>query len=117
MQDVIKHLPAVIYEYAVHPNGEKRFNYVSSNSQKILGLNADAIMRDEDEMYSIVHEEDLLYLKDTALQSREEGVEWHWQGRVRVNGKVKWVEFRSNHEVQPDGVILRRGIIQDITER
>jgi PAS domain S-box-containing protein len=117
MQDVIKHLPAVIYEYAVYPNGEKRFNYVSSNSQKILGVNADAIMRDEDEMYSIVHEEDLLYLKDTALQSREEGVEWHWQGRVRVNGNVKWVEFRSNHEVQPDGVILRRGIIQDITER
>jgi PAS domain S-box-containing protein len=117
MQDVIKHLPAVIYEYAVHPNGEKRFNYVSSNSQRILGLNADAIMRDEDEIYSIVHEEDLLYLKDTALQSREEGVEWHWQGRVKVNGKVKWVEFRSNHEVQEDGVILRRGIIQDITQR
>jgi PAS domain S-box-containing protein len=117
MQDVIKHLPAVIYEYAVHPNGEKRFNYVSPNSQRILGLTAQAIMADENEMYSIVHEEDLLYLKDTALQSREEGGEWHWQGRVRVNGSVKWVEFRSNHEVQPDGVILRRGIIQDITER
>lgn len=117
MQDVIKHLPAVIYEYAVHPNGEKRFNYVSPNSQRILGLSADAITKDENEMYSIVHEEDLLYLKDTALQSREEGVEWHWQGRVKVNGKVKWVEFRSNHEVQPNGVIIRRGIIQDITER
>lgn len=117
MQDVIKHLPAVIYEYAVYPNGEKRFEFVSANSKKILGLDPDAIMRDENEMYSIVHEEDLLYLKDTALQSREEGVEWHWQGRVRVNGKVKWVEFRSNHEVLSDGVILRRGIIQDITER
>lgn len=117
MQDVIKHLPAVIYEYAVHPNGNKRFNYISPNSQSILGLSADAIMRDQEVIYSIVHEEDLVYLKDSALQSREEGVEWHWQGRVNVNGKIKWVEFRSNHEVQPDGVILRRGIIQDITER
>lgn len=117
MQDVIKHLPAVIYEYAVHPNGNTRFNYISPNSQSILGLSADAIMRDQEVIYSIVHEEDLVYLKDSALQSREEGVEWHWQGRVNVNGKIKWVEFRSNHEVQPDGVILRRGIIQDITER
>ncbi|HEY0742886.1 MAG TPA: PAS domain S-box protein [Chryseosolibacter sp.] len=117
MQDVIKHLPAVIYEYAVHPNGKRRFNYVSPNSQYILGVSAEAIMRDEEVMYSIVHGEDLHYLKDTALQSREEGIEWHWQGRVNVDGKIKWVEFRSNHEVQPDGVILRRGIIQDITER
>ncbi len=117
MQDVIKHLPAVIYEYAVYPNGDKRFKYVSPNCEIILGLNAENIMKDENEMYSIIHEDDLVYLKDTARQSREEGVEWHWQGRVKVNGRVKWVEFRSNHEVQPDGVILRRGIIQDITER
>jgi PAS domain S-box-containing protein len=30
---------------------------------------------------------------------------------------IKWVEFRSNHELRSDGVIIRRGIIQDITER
>lgn len=117
MEDFVKHLPAVIYEYAVHPNGDKRFNYISPNCQNILGLSAQTIMQDHTVIYHIVHEEDLPYLKDTAIESRESGTEWHWQGRVRVNDKVKWVEFRSNHELCEDGTILRRGIIQDITER
>ncbi len=117
MQDVIKHLPAVIYEYAIHPNGDKRFNYVSPNSCNILGLDAADIMADHNRLYAIVHPEDLPYLKDTSFQSHEHGLEWHWRGRVKVGEKVKWVEFRSNHEVEEGGVILRRGIIQDVTDK
>jgi PAS domain S-box-containing protein len=117
MEDFVKHLPAVIYEYAIHPNGDKRFNYISSNCQTILGLSADAILQDYTALDGIIHEEDLPYLKDTAVESRENASEWHWQGRVRVNDRIKWVEFRSNHEICKDGTILRRGIIQDITER
>lgn len=117
MQDVLKHLPAVIYEYAIHPDGKKHFTFVSANSKSILGLDAALIMADHNNLYNIVHEEDLPYLKDTSYQSHDEGSEWHWRGRVKVNDQIKWLEFRSNHEQQPDGTILRRGIIQDITER
>jgi PAS domain S-box-containing protein len=117
MQDLVKHLPAVIYEYAIHADGRKCFTYVSPNSETILGIGAEAMMRDHTLIESIVHEEDLVYFKDTALESRENQSEWHWQGRVRVNGNVKWVEFRSSHDLKEDRTILRRGIIQDITER
>lgn len=117
MQDVIKHLPAVIYEYAIHPSGEKRFNYISPNSENILGLKPESILADPKALYDIVHEDDLPYLKDSSHESFQNQAEWHWQGRVYVDGEVKWVEFRSNHEKSPSGVALRRGIIQDITER
>jgi PAS domain S-box-containing protein len=117
MQDVIKHLPAVIYEYAIHPNGEKRFNYVSPNSETILGLKAETILADLNSLYAIVHPEDLPYLKDSSNDSFLNQTEWHWQGRLYVDNKLKWVEFRSNHEKLKNGVALRRGIIQDITER
>jgi PAS domain S-box-containing protein len=117
MQDLIKHLPAVIYEYAIHPDGVKRFNYISPACESILGIKADDVMRDFRVLDSIIHDEDIHLLKDSAIESREKAAEWHWQGRVNVRGEVKWVEFRSNHELRDDGVIIRRGIIQDITER
>jgi PAS domain S-box-containing protein len=117
MQDLVKHLPAVIYEYAIHADGEKCFTYISPNSETILGISAEAIMMDHTLVESIVHEEDIPSLRDTALESREKEKELHWQGRVRVNGNVKWVEFRSSPELKDDGTIVSRGIIQDITAR
>jgi PAS domain S-box-containing protein len=117
MQDLFKHLPAVIYEYLVYPDGSKGFQYISDACESILDLKAEDVKRDYRILDAIIHEEDLPYLKETATESRDRGEEWHWQGRVRVRGIIKWVEFRSNHEVEPGGIIRRRGIIQDITER
>lgn len=117
MHDFVSLLPAVLYEYAIFKDGRKSFQYVSSNSKTILGLSAEAIMQDYKLLDSIIHEDDLPYLKDTAIESHQNQDEWHWQGRIVVDSKVKWVEFRSNHELKSDGTIIRRGIIQDITTR
>jgi len=115
--DLFKHLPAVIYEYEIHPDGARGFKYFSDSSEAILGLKAADVIRDYRVLDNIIHEEDLPYLKDTAIESHTRAAEWHWQGRVLVHGRVRWLEFRSNHEITEDGIIRRRGIIQDITER
>lgn len=118
MQDIIQHLPAVIYEYAIHPNGKRCFNYVSPNCQNILGVDHHDVLKNEDNLYEIIFADDLHSLRDSSWRSESNSAEWNWQGRVKVNGKIKWVEFRSNHaEKDSHGVIIRRGIIQDITER
>jgi PAS domain S-box-containing protein len=117
MQDLFKHLPAVIYEYVIQKDGSKGFNYMSDACETILGIKSSDVLKDYRTLDNIIHEEDLPYMKDTAIQSRDKAAEWHWQGRVKVNGLIKWVDFRSNHEVQADGSIIRRGIIQDITAK
>src|SRR5687768_7268113 len=98
MQDLIQHLPAVIYEYAIHPDGKRCFNYISPNCQTILGVDHREIIKDENYLYSIIFEDDLQSLKDTSFKSENNSAEWNWQGRVRANGRIKWVEFRSNHD-------------------
>jgi PAS domain S-box-containing protein len=117
MTDLIRHLPAVIYEYAIYPDGLRCFRYVSPSSEIILGLKPELILADERVMDSIVDSRDLPGLQATTIESEQKGKDWNWQGRFVVEGKVKWVEIRSNHERTDDGVILRRGLIQDITER
>lgn len=115
--DFVKHLPAVIYEYAICPFGTRRFEYVSPNSESILGVRAEDIIEDHRLLDSIIHEEDLPFLKATATESHKNQDELYWLGRIIVNEKIRWVEFRSSHELKNDGTIIRRGIIQDITER
>jgi PAS domain S-box-containing protein len=117
MTDLIRHLPAIIYEYAIHPEGRRCFNYISPNVEGILGLTPEAIMQNANVMDSVVHPEDFANFIETSRESEVHAREWNWQGRFVVNDKVKWVEIRSNHELRTDGTILRRGLIQDITER
>jgi len=117
MQDLIRHLPAVIYEYSIHPDGTRCFDFISEACNSILGLKSSDVMRDATLMDRIVHEEDAADLSATSTRAEQAGSEWNWQGRMNVRGKVKWVEIRSNHTLNADGSILRRGIIQDITER
>lgn len=117
MQDLFKHLPAVFYEYVVYPDGRKGFNYLSEACEVILGLKPEDVILDDSLMYSIVHQDDVAHLKETSDLSLRNSAEWNWQGRVQVNGRIKWLEFRSSHSLQKDGIVFRRGIIQDITER
>jgi len=117
MQDVIRHLPAVIYEFAIYPNGQKKFHYFSPNCQEILGISQEAVLANSDALYGIIFEEDLPALIDSSSESQLNSAEWYWQGRIKHGNSVKWAEFRSNHEVLSDGTVLRRGIIQDITQR
>lgn len=110
-------MPAVIYEYSIHPDGTRRFDFISDACNSILGLKSSDIMRDATLMDNIVHQEDVADLAATSARAEQAGSEWNWQGRMMVKGRVKWVEIRSNHTLNADGSVVRRGIIQDITER
>src|SRR5689334_17755456 len=102
MTDLIRHLPAVIYEYAIHPNGKRNFTYVSPASEIILGLSPEQILADPSVMDGIVHPDDARNLEGTSHDAELAGREWNWQGRFVIDEKVKWVEIRSNHEVRSD---------------
>lgn len=117
MQDLIKHLPAVIYEYTVCPDGKKTFTYISPAVESILGLKPEDVLQDESVINSIVHPEDFQSLEKSSQDSQYNEVEWNWQGRMIVRGHIRVMEIRSNHERKEDGAIIRRGLIQDITER
>lgn len=117
MTDLIRHLPAVIYEYAIHPDGKRSFTYVSPASEIILGLKPEQIVSDPGTIESLVFAEDVKNMEETSREAELGGKEWNWQGRLVIKEKIKWVEIRSNHELRSDGAIVRRGLIQDITER
>lgn len=117
MQDLIKHLPAVIYEYTILPDGHKAFTFVSPSCERILGIKTTDIFNDPSALANLVHEDDRNHMQESADQCVSEGIGWHWQGRMYLNGKERWVEINSNYESKPDGIVVLRGVLQDITDR
>ena len=117
MQDFFKHLPAVLYEYVVRPDGSRNFNFISDAGESVLGLSSQTATCENLSFESFVHKDDIQSFLDTLAASERGGKDWNWQGRIWVRGKVKWMEFSSNQESKSDGSIIRRGIVQDITAR
>jgi PAS domain S-box-containing protein len=117
MQGLLRNLPVVLYEYAIFPDGQKKFVYLSEASISILGISPEAVLQDFKLMDSLVHPDDFNSLQDSSAVSHREGKEWYWHGRMLIRGEERWMEMRSNHEKRSDGVIIRRGLIQDVTER
>ena len=113
MQDFFKHLPAVLYEYVVRPDGSKNFNFISDACESILGLSSQTVIRDNLSFESMVHKDDVQNFIDMSSLSGSK--ELNWRGRMWVRGKLKWMEFSSSQESKADGSIIRRGVIQDIT--
>jgi PAS domain S-box-containing protein len=116
MQDLLKGFPAVLYEYAIYPNGTNRFLFVSDSAISILGISKEEIMEDAEKINCLIHPEDFPSFQETSVRSQQEEKDWFWNGRMIINGEERWMDIRSNHKRTENGVI-RRGVIQDVTER
>ncbi len=114
MRDLTRHLPAVIFELAVFPDGVQRFNYVSETSLGILGLASEELTADPKLLESLIHEEDLAELR-RILSHGQEPSAGGWKGRINFNNQVKWMEFRFTKEDGGDGSVLYRGLILPAT--
>jgi PAS domain S-box-containing protein len=117
MQELLKHLPAVLFEYAIQPDGSRRFNFVSEACDFILGIPPQEVMNEVALPETIIHTDDLNGFRETSAHCESSGKDLYWQGRMWVREKLRWMEIKANHESRADGSIIRRGIIQDITER
>jgi PAS domain S-box-containing protein len=117
MHELLKHLPAVLYEFELYRDGSSAFTYISESCEAILGVAPDMILKDARVMDNLVHKDDLPRLHETSNLSITEKREWFWHGRMKVRGEERWMEVHSNYFERRDSVIIRRGIIQDVTAR
>ena len=117
MQDLIRHLPAVIYEYVMYPDGTRRFNFINEACGTILGASQQMFQNNPALLEEIVYKDDLPGLKKSSAESEASRNEWSWCGRIVLDGRIKWIEIRANHRAGSDGGIVQSGIIQDVTEQ
>jgi len=113
MQDLIRQLPAVVFEYAFHPSGEHGFNFVSDRSIDLLGIGPNELMNDPELLRAIIHKHDRAKLR--AAFSREETFTEPAYGFVvlRLQEGARGIQLRYRDTIADNGTVLRRGLIQE----
>nr|WP_319273516.1 PAS domain-containing sensor histidine kinase [uncultured Draconibacterium sp.] len=113
------HVPIVLYDYILHPDGSNQFQYVSSSCEEILELTEEAMLNDSMVFWSRVHQDDIEMLRlEDERTTRENSifkVEFRY---ITKSGKTKWLQASSNpSKLLYGNTSLYSGYCLDITEK
>lgn len=111
----IDKLPAVIFEYAIFPDGTRDFTYVSPRCEEILGATQEDFLSGVYPLKDLIHRDDWNSFSESSSELSLK--EWKWEGRVRTKRGYIWIEAISALSKVEDGLQLWNGIITDITTR
>ncbi len=117
---LLNHLPGVAYRCVVRNGHSYMLDFVSSRSERLLGLPPDELVF----MHSNVIEqmtfpEDLQQVRDAILECvrTQRGYELYYRVRLK-NGEVKWIWDQGEGIFDADGVCVNiEGILMDVTEQ
>jgi PAS domain S-box-containing protein len=116
-QELTRHLPGVIYQFRLLPDGQSYFPYASDGLRDIYGVAPEAVREDSAPVFESVHPEDLPRVTQTILESGKQLTPWYCEYRVcHGNDHVRWVLAHSTPQAEPDGSITWYGYVRDITE-
>ncbi|MBP9219541.1 MAG: PAS domain S-box protein [Sterolibacterium sp.] len=112
------HVPGMIYQYHLRPDGSSSFPYASTGIKEIYGVLPEQVSHDAQAVFKVIHPDDLQRVSESIQASARTLSDWHDQYRVNLpDGRTIWVEGESTPEATPDGGLLWHGHIRDITER
>ncbi len=115
---IAAHVPGVVYQFRLWPDGRSAFPYASQGIRDIYGVEPEAVKDDASAVFAVIHPDDLVRVSKSIEHSAEKMSVWRERFRVcHPSGKVMWVEGESSPERLDDGSIIWHGYIRDASER
>jgi len=113
-----QHVPGMVYQFHLRPDGTSHFPYSSTGIKDIYGVLPEQVSHDAEAVFKVLHPDDLQRVSESIQASARTLSVWHKEYRVNLpDGRTIWVEGEASPEVASDGGILWHGHIRDITER
>jgi len=111
------HVPGVIYQFRLRPDGTAHFPFASQGLRDVAGCRPEDVLTDAGPAFDTVHQDDL----DDVWQSIERSARtletWHQVYRVHhPELGLRWVEGSATPSAQADGSVTWHGHIRDITD-
>ncbi len=118
MERITSHVPGMVYEFRLRPDGRMQFPFASSGVSQIYHLAPAELMEDATPVLGIIHPDDRDSVHTSIEQSAKTLRPWRLEYRVRdPEGQVQWLYGYALPEREADGSTLWTGLITDITER
>lgn len=112
-----RHLPGVIYQYRLYPDGRSRFPYASEGISLVYGCQPEDVRLDASPVFQVIHADDLDWVGEGIKASARDLTPWRAEYRVNHPDKgLIWVEGHATPQAMPDGGVLWHGYIADVTE-
>jgi diguanylate cyclase (GGDEF)-like protein/PAS domain S-box-containing protein len=113
-----QHLPGMIYQYRLYPDGRSSFPYASEGIKDIYGFTPDQVHDDASAVFARGHPDDLQRVIASIQQSATTQQPWIAEFRVQLPEKgLRWIYGQAKPERQEDGSTLWHGYLSDITAR
>lgn len=109
---------SMVYQAVRERDGSMRFVYVSAGLQRMLGISAEAVLRDSGVYYQQMEEADRAAVAVAREKSLATMSVFDVAVRMRrLDGAVRWLHIRSQPFQLPDGRMAWDGLATDITVR
>src|SRR4051812_27883877 len=113
---IAEHVPGMVYQYALYPDGTGKYTFVSEGVRRLFGVAPSDALRDPDLLLRLLHPDDDADFRVQARRAAADSRPFRWQGRaVLPDGEQRFIQVVSHSEPQPDGSVLSDGVITDVT--
>ncbi|KAA0874160.1 sensor histidine kinase [Nitrincola tapanii] len=118
IESLASHLPGVIYQYQLFPDGHSCFPYASAGLKRIYGIAPEEVVEDAQAIFTRIHPDDRSKVSESIQASATHLSEWHCRYRAYSGDqRFIWVEGRATPQRLEDGSILWHGFISDISHQ
>lgn len=118
LQELARHIPGVIYQFRMRPDGTFHFPYASEGIRKIYGVSPEEVKEDATPVFNVLHPDELAGVSRSIYESAENLTPWYYEYRVCfADGRVIWVLGYATPRRESDGGTIWHGYIKDITDR
>ena len=117
IQNIASHLPGIIFEYRLNPDGTSCIPYISDAIKTYFRLDPDDVRRDASPIFRHVHPDDAPMFFASVQASADHLTPWRHEYRARFeDGQTIWLRANAMPRKEADGAIIWHGFVTDISD-
>ncbi|USR90234.1 PAS domain-containing protein [Phormidium yuhuli AB48] len=118
LERIACHVPGIIYQFCLDPDGTMSFPYTSEAVRDIYGVSPREVERDCRAVFDVLHPDDLERVYQSIQDSAAQLSLWSCEYRVNhPNGRQFWLLGQAMPQPEANGRISWYGYIRDITSQ
>ena len=110
-----ENIPVGTYVMETTSEGVPRFTFLSERWLKMLDVRREDVLADPNSGFRIVHPDDYEAFLALNKEVFAEIKPLHWEGRIVVNGQIRWLSVESVPRRLAQGGAVWEGVMVDIT--
>ena len=113
---LVARIPVGIFKFHWQA-GKAHFAYASPRFCEQFGLSEALVLADSTAVFDKIHADDRVNVERMNLCSAGGQGSFSWEGRVCVDGAVRWLAVQARSTVLEDGSVMWEGVPTDVTDR